>query len=223
MVLGALAILAWLELSETYSGDLERLNHYFFAGELESFDDLQGYIPTKHDLTGDDIGEFEELGMVYDLLYPTIEEEESLSDLDTGILDSLKFWRSWCSEPGFLAKSILRWNGIETEQDCATPQRTTLRENYNKVYPSQNIEDESFIKLYPNPASQRVNFEFQHNAGFATVSFFNVQGKLFLFEQMKVSEGLSSVSVAGLPEGLYFLKIQVESSKPHFLKIEVIR
>ncbi|MCU0346548.1 MAG: T9SS type A sorting domain-containing protein [Saprospiraceae bacterium] len=218
------SIMAWLERSETYAGDLERLNHYFFTGDLKAFEELQNELPNKYDLAGEDLGEFEELGVVYDLLRPTIEEEESLSDLDTGILDSLKFWRSWCSEPGFLAKSIMRWNGIETVQDCVTPQRTTVRNapSYQKQKNNSNGDD---IVLYPNPAQNSITviFENQPENGFDVI-LFDMQGNLRMVEHYKVAESKPTIDINGLPSGFYLIEIRlVEKQEPVRRKLIVCK
>ncbi|MBK8563058.1 MAG: hypothetical protein IPN76_06840 [Saprospiraceae bacterium] len=138
------SILTWLEHSESYSSDLERLNHYFFNSDLDEFDDLWEEVPTKHGLSGDNLGEFNELELVYELVRPTVElEEGNLSNLSEPVIDSLMFWKSWCSEPGFLVKSLLRWNGIETSQDCESPQRVAERQSIKEgksLFTSRNLD-----------------------------------------------------------------------------------
>ncbi len=216
------SILTWLEHAETYSGDLERASLYFFTGELDEFDTLWAEIPTTYDLDGDHLSEFNELGLVYELLRPTIEEEENLSQLAQPILDSLEFWKTWCAEPGFLAKSILWWNGIESVQDCEDPQKVAERHAASKNE-SPSIRTGEGIIVYPNPAnnSLTVSFGNQFHSNF-TVKLYNIQG-INCFEQSQIrSTNEIILSVSELPAGLYFLKIMLEGQRPLLAKLSII-
>lgn len=215
------SVLVWLKNSETYSADLELANFYFFYGKLGKFDTLWAQIPTTYDLAGDYLSEFEELGLVYDLLRPSITGEDDFTHLDEPILDSLAFWKSWCSEPGFLAKSVLRWNGIESVQDCDDPQRVADRD---ATFRKEGIKiPTSDINIYPNPADQTLTIAFKQETMDAAVSFFDAQGRLFKSTRFQPVDSHASISIGDLPVGLYFIKIQPGKERPHFAKLEILR
>ncbi len=215
------SILTWLKLSGTYSTDLELIKNYFFSGNFSAFDVLWSQIPNKYVLNGDDLNEFNELGFVYELIRPALEDERSLFQLPQITLDSLKFWKTWCSEPGYLAKSILRWNGIETEQNCLYPQRTTER-SQGVIEKPKVINGDDFLKIFPNPATQTLNIEFQYETDNVAISFYDIHGKLFKLEQLHVQGRHVNLSVAELVDGLYFVKVQLNEHKPIFSKIRIL-
>lgn len=216
------SILVWLKRSDTYAGDLELANLYFFLNKLGKFDTLWAGIATAHSLVGDDLDELDELGLVYDLLRPAIEEEENIAQLAQPILDSLAFWQGWCSEPGFLAKSVLWWNGIPTVQDCGDPQKTTERANYFSK-PEKKKSSGSNIIVYPNPADHTINIVFRQKIGQAFVSLLDAQGKLHKSQQLSVdNDDISQIFVQDLPVGMYILKVETDLQAPHFSQLVII-
>ncbi len=215
-------IFAWLDRSDTYAGDLERVNLYFFMGKLGKFDTLLSLVPTIHSLAGDSLGEFEELELIYDLLRPTIEEEESLSQLAQPILDSLAFWQDWCSEPGFLVKSVLLWNGIETVQDCDNPQKTTERHN---SFGNKTTKDQLDIGMtvYPNPANNSVTVSFGGNPQDKfRITIYNMHGHRCHEEYHVMPINELVLPLAKLSSGLYFLKIHIEGKRPMQAKFSIL-
>jgi len=64
--------------------------------------------------------------------------------------------------------------------------------------------EESKIKLYPNPATDRLNISFADQMHGAEVSIVDLSGRVHI--RMPVSSSQFSVDISALPEGLYFLK-----------------
>lgn len=68
------------------------------------------------------------------------------------------------------------------------------------------LEPISGLRVFPNPTADMLHFEVPGGEA-ATVSFFDVKGQL-VFSKQDVH---SSISLEGLPEGLYFLKIKTQT------------
>ena len=84
---------------------------------------------------------------------------------------------------------------------------------------SQRMEAATNIEVYPNPAADFINIELSGlPAGGATATMIDVSGRALLSQ--RVGEGTSRLSVAGLPAGTYFLKLQ--SSKGQTVRKVVV-
>ena len=65
-----------------------------------------------------------------------------------------------------------------------------------------------FVKAYPNPARQSVTFELQNMGGKNTLEIFDVSGKRLVLTQFEGGEHyIETISLNGLPGGIYFYKI----------------
>jgi photosystem II stability/assembly factor-like uncharacterized protein len=68
----------------------------------------------------------------------------------------------------------------------------------------------SFIKVYPNPATEVLNFEMENLDKKATLKIIDVMGKTVLEESIFESE--KSISIEGLAKGLYFIRVEKDGS-----------
>lgn len=217
------SLLAWLKLSETYSGDLQRASHYFLTGQLGKYDTLWAHIPSKYGLADDALSEFEELGLIYDLVRLEIVEDTLLTDIPPSIIDSLGFWSGWCSEPGFLAKVLLRWNGIATQQDCETAQRVVERQrNIGNNQFSQFAKSD--IMIYPNPADQSLTLDFGEEQlyGDIVVRLYNMQGHLAADKKYTLVGNNVLFQLDEIPIGIYVIEVQLDDRNPKREKISII-
>ncbi|MFK7934017.1 MAG: GEVED domain-containing protein [Saprospiraceae bacterium] len=76
--------------------------------------------------------------------------------------------------------------------------------------------DVNDFKLYPNPATQRVNVEIKSFLGESiTIQLFNQLGQLVLEKQIEeVNEQTAPLSVALLERGIYFVQLQAKNKTP---------
>jgi aminopeptidase N len=87
------------------------------------------------------------------------------------------------------------------------PERWILSAN-NAVYEVPDLNDESKIFLFPNPAMQQLNVMINGRAAEAyTVSVFDVQGKLVVSEQTFSNRYVLPLDVSTLSQGEYTVKV----------------
>jgi hypothetical protein len=87
------------------------------------------------------------------------------------------------------------------------PERWILSAN-NVVYEVPDLNDESKIFLFPNPAMQQLNVMINGRAAEVyTVSVFDVQGKLVVSEQTFSNRYVLPLDVSTLSQGEYTVKV----------------
>jgi hypothetical protein len=62
------------------------------------------------------------------------------------------------------------------------------------------------LRIYPNPASDQVYFEFKSNNPFTTMYLFNAKGELIRSESVR--NGWNVLDLSLLPAGMYYIKIE---------------
>jgi len=90
------------------------------------------------------------------------------------------------------------------------------------VLPTEDLQaDEgNEIKIYPNPASSYVNIVSTNDSKISHVVFYDIQGRL----QSEVNEiDSNQVEITELDQGLYFIKIELESGDSVFKKLLIKR
>lgn len=109
---------------------------------------------------------------------------------------------------------MLRVNehGCFGDEDCDIPM----------VLPTEDLlaDEGNEIKIYPNPASSFVNIKSGENIKISLVELYDIQGRL----QLKVTEmNGNQAGIRELEQGLYFLKIELESGNSVFKKLLIKR
>lgn len=77
------------------------------------------------------------------------------------------------------------------------------------------MEEAESIDVYPNPANDKVTIE---GIGIAEIEVYNTLGQL-----VKNVQGANEISVAGLPEGVYVLRITDEKGNAFTERLSVGR
>jgi hypothetical protein len=72
-----------------------------------------------------------------------------------------------------------------------------------------NFAIQNEVTIYPNPASSILNIENKSNESVVAISIYNLNGAMV--KEVKSSTSLQSISVADLQNGIYFVKIQMNS------------
>jgi len=133
-----------------------------------------------------------------------------LSGLPESALDSLKIWGDWCSEPGFLAQSLLFRNGIFVKPDCsAGPGERSSGEGSVAARPAV----QATFKVYPNPANQTLNIEPVNDFDDGMLKMVDLQGRVVLVRVLLAGGGLYSVDISEVPPGIYFLHLHQSISE----------
>lgn len=68
------------------------------------------------------------------------------------------------------------------------------------------LENNVSIKVYPNPATQKVNLNFEPDT-FENVNLFDLTGKLLTSYKLQNSESTKEIDVSLLPKGIYILQL----------------
>lgn len=84
-----------------------------------------------------------------------------------------------------------------------------------------DIEDSFDVKLAPNPAQEYVQLH-KGNSGECSVTMFDVSGNLL--HKFSINEGTFQFDLAGIPSGIYFLRIaELASGKQQVKKLVVVK
>jgi hypothetical protein len=77
-----------------------------------------------------------------------------------------------------------------------------------------NFAVQNEISIYPNPASSVLNIDNKSNESVTAISIYNVNGSLV--KEVKSATSLQSISVAELQNGIYFVKIQMNTQVANY-------
>lgn len=67
----------------------------------------------------------------------------------------------------------------------------------------EQVQESVLLKVYPNPAQEQLYLEFLPNARITSIQLYDLQGK----EVQSFHQKVNSISVNGLKNGIYFLKV----------------
>lgn len=89
----------------------------------------------------------------------------------------------------------------------ALPQPTVIVENKENV--------NSFVSLYPNPATNNLNVTYQSKANMSTMLIFNIVGEIVLTNTVKniIGDNIHNLDISKLTDGIYFVTIDNKSYK----------
>lgn len=104
----------------------------------------------------------------------------------------------------------------ETELEVQTMTTTSIIE-FNPVSVNE-IQDENQIKIYPNPAIEKINI--QSGKQLEKVYLFDLYGRLIFESILQTNE--TQINTDHLPAGYYMLKVQTKD-KTEWLKVNVGR
>jgi len=86
-----------------------------------------------------------------------------------------------------------------------------------------HISDESFVKVFPNPVSERLNIEFNSdNSTPEKIEIYNIAGTLVFSESILHNDNSIELDVRHIPHGLYFLKV-IGKKYIHTEKLIIVR
>ena len=70
------------------------------------------------------------------------------------------------------------------------------------------------LKVYPNPAKDKLNIEFKNNAEKGEIKVFNIFGQVVISQNVQVAvNGIHELNVETLPKGIYFLQYGSKNQK----------
>lgn len=193
------SVLIWTAQLRTYEADVRLARHYFFSRDFSTYYQWLDDIPERNELSTAQADELDELEQMLNAVRPSLQTGIPLHRLSAETLDDLESWASECTEPGFIAKEILRRNGRSIVSEC---EGSVEERPLSGIYKTQAL---SGINLYPNPANGLIFIDLPKQVKSATFSLYSLDGRLLL-EQNVVSP--SPVSVSDIPQGIYICRIE---------------
>jgi len=76
--------------------------------------------------------------------------------------------------------------------------------------------DKDAIKLYPNPAQEMLNIEFENPTGEAisgVLKVFNLSGQLIFEKQLNTNDAFYMLDISQLTNGAYIFSIQINNNE----------
>jgi hypothetical protein len=110
---------------------------------------------------------------------------------------------------------VYGYNGATSATSCYTLRISTSTSNFrtdetNADETILEVVAQPVLKLYPNPASNKLNVEYlSTTAGLATLSVYNLSGQRVMFTQAETTEGMNiqSINTDALSNGVYIFEI----------------
>ncbi|GAB4487883.1 MAG: hypothetical protein OHK0019_03470 [Saprospiraceae bacterium] len=188
------SVLLWTKHLQRYESDMRLARQYFFNKDFSTYDNWLTQIPTRNATTAVQSDELTDFTLMMAVMRPGLQAGVSLYGLSTSVLDSLELWASDCTEPGFIAKEILRRNGRKAISECDNE----LEERQSSK-PLQSFTSDK-IRLYPNPAGNHVYMEVPEQDLPASINIIGLDGRIVLQKTLTTS---GQMDISNLPLGFY--------------------
>ena len=123
----------------------------------------------------------------------------------------------------FNAEQYLLLNVAIEPSISASFLQTTMEVDYVRVYQqgalsTPSIADKSNFRVYPNPVSEELNIATEINYPVTKANLYSITGQLL--RAFSTNQNETTVNVAGLAPGIYFLEIQSDrgTERQKFIK-----
>jgi len=196
------SVLLWTKHLQRYESDMRLARHYFFKKDFSTYDNWLTQIPTRNATTAVQSDELTDFTQMMAVMRPGLQAGVSLYGLSTAVLDSLELWASDCTEPGFIAKEILRRNSRKAISECDSELEERQSSKALKSFTSDKI------RLYPNPAGSHVYMEIPEQDLPVSIEITGLDGRILLQKAMIAS---GQVDVSNLPIGFYLCRFTTRS------------
>lgn len=192
------SVLTWTAHLARFETDLRLARHAFFAGNLIEYDQWLANIPVRNELSTAQASVLSDFTQVLAVLRPYVQSSHLLHKLPGTALDSLENRASDCTEPGFIAKTVLQRNGRETVTQCT---------GYAPARPAVSQAGPAFspdIRIYPNPNRGTFRVEMPPHAGPLRLGLYTADGRLALDRTLVSS---ATIDIPNALPGIYVCRI----------------
>ncbi len=208
----------WLGNMDAYETDLELAKSYLGTGEYAQTINLLNTLPSKYGLNGAKLAEFNDYRYVLNIMQIHLESGGNKLNLPTSSINTLKNFaetNDYAQVRGF-AKAMLLMYGIHYPPE-------EVVETSNRDAGSDAKLDSKGFNLAPNPADQSVRVicpsKVKQFDLIGQVSLYSIHGRLLSRQEMPVSENGLLVSLAGQPDGCYFIQVQLNNGESAMLPL----
>jgi Secretion system C-terminal sorting domain/Pregnancy-associated plasma protein-A len=193
------SLIRWYYIAETQETWQSLAKHYFFTGDSTHFDALWADIPSHFAMNTAENAVYNRLTYFYNLMRPQVFGGKRINQMDSGKLSALESMIVDCDEASFLAKSILRRNGIYTSVECAPISTERNRSIESKVLENRHL------RIIPNPASEKVSISFPDMATYGNIQIMDALGRVVVSLHFDQPTRQVSVDISNLISGHYFV------------------
>ncbi len=201
------SLTVWLANMESYPADLRLARHHFFTGSYQAFYDLVALIPSRYDLSGERLADFNQLLFVYANIRPHLQNGGELNKMPGAVLDSIAEIATRCNEAGFLAKNIFWRNGQQILSEC---QAENFGEKPEVVLDSKKLTLDEVTRIFPNPANETITIVLTEKYKDAVFEIIDFSGRVVLSKRLADGLRTHNTSIKNIPIGLYFIRIRGE-------------
>jgi hypothetical protein len=199
------SLIRWYYIAETQETWQSLAKHYFFTGDSTHFDAIWADIPYHFVMNTAENAVYNRLAYFYNLMRPQVFGGKRINQMDSGKLSTLQSMIVDCDEASFLAKSILRRNGIYTSVECAPISTERNRNIEGKILENRHL------RIIPNPASEKVSISFPDMATYGNIQIMDALGRVVVSLHFDQPTHQVSIDIANLIAGHYFVTASTAS------------
>ncbi len=191
------SLLRWYYLIETTESWTTLAKHHYFNHDSVAFDAVWGAIPVHFNLSGDALASYQRINSFFSLMRQPVLTANSYDKLPATTIAQLNALITDCDEASFLAKAILRRNGVTAAVNCQVGRMEPRSED------TQLKGNLSNLILVPNPAQDQVTFIADPNTHAKELVIVDALGRIHISYPINPNEVYIQVNTSTLPTGLY--------------------
>jgi hypothetical protein len=195
------SILQWYRNVETYGTYLMLAKHYYFSADSGGFDNVWAEIPQRFPLSGVSLHQYNRLNTLYETIRNHVLGGQKLNALNAVQTEALQVFNDDCDEAAFIAKALLKRNGVEINPDCETAQS---REDIGNL-PVFAVN--SSLTIVPNPAKNQVKILFPISDSKGTIKITDLLGRQVFSNSFIPQTQQLEVSITNWAAGVYIVTI----------------
>ncbi len=182
----------------------------FVVPNLNAFSgQSQGFIPTVLDLTN---YKGKDVYVRYRFGHDSLNVSPDRTQLLGWVIDDVEY-----IQPQFYNSEVCLTTA-EGDQECASLFGKGVLADSDKIVNSKETGAAASIRMYPNPAQEKIALRFEPEMGIEQISFSNLNGQILKSVPIQGNETFLSVDVKDLPKGMILIEAK-GSSKSYVQKL----
>jgi hypothetical protein len=191
------SLLRWYYLIETTESWTTLAKHHFFTRNTVAFDAIWGAIPVHFNLGDEALASYNRINSFFSLMRQPVLTANSYDKLPATTIAALNALITDCDEASFLAKAILRRNGVMAAVNCQVGRMEPRSED------TQLKGNLSTLILVPNPAQDQVTLLADPSTHAKELLVMDALGRIHIAYPISPNEVYIQLNTSTLPTGLY--------------------
>jgi hypothetical protein len=191
------SLLRWYYLIETMESWTTLAKHHFFTRNTVAFDAIWGAIPVHFNLGDAALASYNRINSFFSLMRQPVLTANSYDKLPATTIAALNALITDCDEASFLAKAILRRNGVMAAVNCQVGRMEPRSED------TQLKGNLSTLILVPNPAQDQVTLLADPSTHAKELLVMDALGRIHIAYPISPNEVYIQLNTSTLPTGLY--------------------